>query len=110
MNIFWPRLDHVRRLPTGLRGRPRRPVNGVSVKLDGEIDLRALFTADNSVRPGFRNITGTVTIDSPATEERLRRLKKIVDQHCPVLDILWNSVPVTLGLQHEPLREAISAE
>lgn len=74
------------------------PLNGVSVALDGELDLRGFFAVDQSARPGFRGIRATVTLDSPADDERLAELKAIVDRHCPVLDILRNPTPVRLAL------------
>ncbi|MGB3387331.1 MAG: OsmC family protein [Pseudaminobacter sp.] len=82
------------------------PVNNVSVKLDGHIDLRGFFDVDKSVRPGYRNIVAEVAIDSPASEEQLLRLKQIVDSHCPVLDILQNQTPVELTLRKVQVAEA----
>ena len=70
------------------------PVNGVSVKLIGRLDLRGFFAADDGVRPGFKDIHATVTIDSPASADDIERLKATVDRHCPVLDILRNVTPV----------------
>ncbi len=70
------------------------PVDGVSVKLTGNIDLRGFFNVDPNVRPGYQEIVAEVTIDSPASEQELIRLKEIVDSHCPVLDILTNPTPV----------------
>ncbi|MGB6118193.1 MAG: OsmC family protein [Mesorhizobium sp.] len=84
------------------------PVNSVSVKLSGDIDLRGLFNVDQSVRPGYLGIKGEVTIDSPAPEADIARLKAIVDAHCPVLDILRNPTPVELSLRQEAL--SIAAE
>jgi uncharacterized OsmC-like protein len=72
------------------------PLTHVSVKLRGLLDLRGFFDIDQSVRPGYQRIEATVTLDSPASEDDLRRLKEAVDRHCPVLDILRNPVPVTL--------------
>ena len=74
------------------------PLNGVTVELEGDIDLRGFFAVDPEVRPGYQEIVATVTLDSPAPAEDLRRLKETVDTHCPVLDILRNPVPVSLGL------------
>lgn len=48
------------------------PVNGVSVKLIGRLDLRGFFAADDGVRPGFKDIHATVTIDSPASADDKR--------------------------------------
>lgn len=81
------------------------PVNGVSVRIEGDIDLRGLFNVDKSVRPGFQGIVAEVTIDSPAPEQDLLRLKNIVDRHCPVLDILRNPTPVELDLRHNKVSE-----
>lgn len=74
------------------------PLNGVSVELEGRIDLRGFFAVEDSVRPGFRDIHAKVTIDSPASAEDIERLKATVDRHCPVLDILRNVTPVKLEL------------
>ncbi|MFG3757391.1 OsmC family protein, partial [Klebsiella pneumoniae] len=62
------------------------PLSGVSVRLTGTIDLRGFFNVDDSVRPGYQGIRAEVTLDSPASDADLARLKEIVDRHCPVLD------------------------
>lgn len=74
------------------------PLDGVSVKVEGTIDLRGLFDADESVRPGFRDIRATVRLESAASVDELRRLKAAVDGHCPVLDLLRNLTPVRTDL------------
>ena len=74
------------------------PLDSVSVELAGEIDLRGFFAVDEAVRPGFQNIRGTVHIESSASEAELQKLRAAVDAHCPVLDMLANKVPVSLGL------------
>jgi len=51
------------------------------------------------VRPGYQKIEAEVTLDSPASEADLARLKEIVDRHCPVLDILRNPTTVELSLR-----------
>ncbi len=82
------------------------PLTGVSVQLTGEIDLRGFFNVDPSVRPGFERVTANVTLESPASEAELTRLKEIVDAHCPVLDLLRNPTPVTTALQSRAIRQA----
>jgi len=47
-----------------------------------------------------------VILDSPAPEHDLARLKEIVDNHCPVLDILRNPTPVQLSLRAGSLSAA----
>jgi putative redox protein len=76
------------------------PLDGISVKVEGHIDLRGFFALDDAVRPGYRDIHATVEIDSPADEADIRRLTETVDGLCPVLDILTNKTPVTLSVEH----------
>ncbi|MCA1395325.1 OsmC family protein [Bradyrhizobium sp. BRP56] len=82
------------------------PLNGVSVKLSGAIDLRGFFSVDPDVRAGFQQIEAEVAIDSPASAADIARLKDTVDRHCPVLDILRNPTPVDLKLRTGPLSVA----
>lgn len=74
-------------------------LDNVSVTVEGDVDLRGFFAVDPAIRPGFRAIRGTVTLDSPADASELARLKSHVDAHCPVLDLLSNSTPVQLDLR-----------
>ena len=74
------------------------PLESVSVKLDGSLDLRGFFGVSEAVRPGFSAVRGTVTLKSAASPEALARLKQVADAHCPVLDILRAPVPVELSL------------
>ena len=75
------------------------PLDAVAVSLEGDIDLRGFFAVDDSIRPGFQSIRGTVTLESSAPPEDLDRLKAHVDAHCPVLDLLSNPTPLTLELR-----------
>ena len=72
------------------------PLREVSVKLEGDIDLRGFFAVNDTVRPGFKEIRGTVRFDSPAEPEQLQKLPEVVDAHCPVLDLFRNATPVHL--------------
>jgi uncharacterized OsmC-like protein len=82
------------------------PLESVSVKLDGVLDLRGFFAIDERVRSGFTGVRGTVTLKSSASKEELAKLKEIVDAHCPVLDILRAPVPVELELAAIPVAVA----
>ncbi len=79
------------------------PLNGVSVKLKGVLDLRGFFNVDKQIRPGYQKIEAEVIIDSPASEQDLHRLKDVVDSHCPVLDILRNPTPIELSIRSTSL-------
>jgi putative redox protein len=82
------------------------PLDSVSVKLDGTLDLRGFFAVDERVRPGFTGVQGTVTLKSSASQEELEKLKAVVDAHCPVLHILRAPVPVELELAAVPVSVA----
>jgi putative redox protein len=82
------------------------PLDSVSVKLEGVLDLRGFFAVDERVRAGFTGVRGTVTLKSSASKEELAELKEVVDAHCPVLDILRAPVPVELELAAIPIAVA----
>ena len=86
------------------------PLTDVSVKLAGDVDLRGFFRVADEVRPGFTEIRGEVRFDSTASLEQLRHLKKVVDAHCPVLDLFRNATPVKLeavGLDRVPVAKEV---
>lgn len=74
------------------------PLRNVSVTVTGEADLRGFVDMDG-VRAGLQRVTGTVTLDTPAGAEDVRRLRDRVDAHCPVLDSLQTPIEVSLDLE-----------
>ena len=72
-------------------------LESVSVKLKAKLDLKGFLAIDDNTRPGFQNIDGTVDIKSSSSKAEIRKLIQVVDQHCPVLDILTKGVPVKLN-------------
>lgn len=85
------------------------PLNHVSVKVEGRLDLRGFLAVDEGVRPGFRDIRAVVEIDSPASADDIERLRVAVDGHCPVLDILRNVTPTKLEIIHNAGRQPVAA-
>lgn len=71
------------------------PLDSVSCKLRGNIDLHGLFGLAPDVPPGFTRISFETTLESPADEESLQRLIRTVEAHCPVLDTIRRPVEVT---------------
>lgn len=67
----------------------------LSVRLEGDLDIRGFFGFDGTVRPGFTAIRVEVTVTGPESDERYAELAAAVDEHCPVLDLFKNPVPVT---------------
>ena len=73
-------------------------LRSISVRVEGDLDLRGLFGVDDTVRPGFSAVRVEVTVAGPESEERYAELAAAVDEHCPVLDLFKNPVPVSRTL------------
>ena len=71
------------------------PFDSLTVRLEGDLDIRGFFGFDDAVRPGLSAIRVEVTVAGPESDERYAELAAAVDAHCPVLDLFTNSVPVT---------------
>ena len=54
------------------------------------------------MRNGFSDIRYTVTIKSPAPEEKVRRCKETIDRKSPVLDVLTTPVNITSSFVFKP--------
>jgi uncharacterized OsmC-like protein len=78
------------------------PIDALDIEMDGTIDLRGVFGHDKSVRNGFTDISYTVTIQSPAPEEKVRRCKETIDRKSPVRDTLANPVTISSKLVYKP--------
>jgi uncharacterized OsmC-like protein len=70
----------------------------LSVRVEGDLDIRGFLGFDDSVRPGLSAVRVEVTVTGPESPERYQDLAAAVDQHCPVLDLFANPVPVTRTL------------
>src|SRR6202521_818248 len=77
------------------------PLESVSVRLEGLLDLRGFFAVKDDVRAGFSEVRGVVNLKSSAPAAELAKLKEVVDAHCPVLDILRAPLPVDIQLETE---------
>ena len=70
------------------------PIDAIGIEMEADIDFRGLLGHDRSVRNGFTDIRYTVTIQSPASEQQVRRCKETIDRKSPVADTLTH--PVTI--------------
>jgi uncharacterized OsmC-like protein len=75
--------------------------DSLTVRLEGDLDIRGFFGFDDQVRPGFSAIRVDVTVTGPESAERYSELAAAVDSHCPVLDLFANPVPVTRTIHAE---------
>jgi putative redox protein len=73
-------------------------LDSITVRVEGDLDLRGFFGVDDGVRPGFSGVHVEVTVAGPESEERYAELAAAVDAHCPVLDLFQNPVPVSRAL------------
>jgi putative redox protein len=70
-------------------------LTSVKVDVKGKLDLKGLFGLDKSVPAGFKSISFTTSIESPADEESIRALIETVESCCPVMDILNRPMSVS---------------
>jgi uncharacterized OsmC-like protein len=66
--------------------------------LEGDIDLHGFLGLSDQVRPGYQSIRLSYRVLSDAPREKLEALCEYVQRTSPVLDIIRNSVPVSIAL------------
>ncbi len=72
--------------------------DSLAVRVEGDLDIRGFFGFDDDVRPGLSAVRVEVTVTGPESPARYQELAAAVDEHCPVLDLFKNPVPVTRTL------------
>lgn len=70
-------------------------VKGLSVDIEGTLDLRGFFMVDEGVRPGFQDLKYTFVIETSTDEAKVRDLAERVIAHCPVVDSLMRPMSIT---------------
>ncbi len=78
------------------------PIDALNIEMDAAIDLRGVFGHDKSVRNGISEISYTVTIQSPAPEDKVRRCKETIDRKSPVADTIANPVKISSRFVYKP--------
>jgi uncharacterized OsmC-like protein len=78
------------------------PIDSIDLELEADIDTRGMLGHDKSVRNGVTDIRYTVTIQSPAPEENVRRCKETIDRKSPVRDTLAHPVNITSRFVYKP--------
>ena len=73
-------------------------LDSITVRVEGDLDLRGFLGIEDRVRPGLSAVRVEVTVAGPESEERYAELATAVDEHCPVLDLFQNPVPVSRAL------------
>lgn len=70
-------------------------IDDVSVDIQGDLDIQGIFGLRDGVRPGFSEVRMNVQLTGPESSERYEELRRAVNDHCPVLDVFANPVPVS---------------
>jgi uncharacterized OsmC-like protein len=70
------------------------PLKKVKCSIEGNLDIRGLLAVDDTIAPGYSDISCETIIESDADEEALKRLVDMVERHCPVLDTVRRPIPV----------------
>ena len=78
------------------------PIDALSIELEADVDARGVLGHDKSVRNGVTDIRYTITIQSPASEEQVRRVKETIDRKSPVRETLASPVNITSTLVYKP--------
>ncbi|MEX0761016.1 MAG: OsmC family protein [Dehalococcoidia bacterium] len=74
-------------------------IHDLEFAVEGTLDLHGFLGLSETTRPGYRDIRVSCRVNSDATREQLEELLKHVQRTSPVLDIIHNSVPVTVVLE-----------
>ena len=64
------------------------------IEVSGNYDLRGYLDLDGETRPGFSDISYTVTVDSDATPEQLAEIKQAAERTSPMFDNVLHATPV----------------
>lgn len=78
------------------------PIDAIDIDLEADVDARGLLGHDKSVRNGATDIRYTVTIQSSAPEDKVRKCKETIDRKSPVRDTLANPVNIVSKLVYKP--------
>ncbi|WP_353114276.1 OsmC family protein [Microbacterium sp.] len=73
-------------------------IDDISITAEGDLDVRKLFGIDESGRAGFHDVRVRVDVTGPHTAEEYEKLRAVVEEHCPVLDLFANPVPTSGAL------------
>lgn len=74
-------------------------IDRVEVDARGHLDIRGFLNLA-PVPPGFERVTFTARVVSPEPPEKIAELARLVQEHCPVLDILRTPLEVSGRVEH----------
>jgi len=78
------------------------PIDGIELDLEAHMNAKGMLGHDKSVRNGITDINYTVTIQSSAPEDKVRKCKETIDRKSAVRDTLANPVNITSKFVYKP--------
>lgn len=78
------------------------PIDAIEMEMEAHLDARGFLGHDKSVRNGITDINYTITIQSPAPEDKVRRCKETIDRKSAIRDTLANPVSITSKFVYKP--------
>ena len=78
------------------------PIDSLEMDLEARVDARGFLGHDKAVRNGISDIDYTVTIQSSAPEEKVRKCKETIDRKSAVRDTLAQPVNITSHFVYRP--------
>jgi uncharacterized OsmC-like protein len=71
------------------------PVQGGTLRAEGDLDFRGTLGVARDAPVGFRNIRLQVALETTATPEQLAKLLELTERYCVVLQTLKAATPVS---------------
>jgi uncharacterized OsmC-like protein len=78
------------------------PVDAIEIEMEADLDFRGVLGHDKAVPNGVTDIRYTVTIQSSAPEEQVRKCKETIDRKSPVRNTLASPVNITSRFVYKP--------
>ena len=73
-------------------------VQEMETTFEGDLDLRGFLGLPGAARSGYEEIRVSVKIKADATEDEIKELVQLAENHSPVFDIVSNGVPVKVSI------------
>jgi uncharacterized OsmC-like protein len=73
-------------------------IDALRVEVRGDLDVRGVFGVQDGIRAGFGSVEVAVELSGPEPADRYEELQRLVDEHCPVMDVFSNPVPVSTSM------------
>lgn len=78
------------------------PLDRIEIAMEADLDVRGVLGHDKTVPNGITAIRYTVTVQSPAPEDKVRLCKETIDRKSPVRESLTKPVDVTSRFVYKP--------